>query len=191
MNGECGCEVVFDGEVREKKVRARGGKGNGKGKARVLENEHSSQAAVEGDEKQKPAQSGIEEPAQMAITEDTASTRGTLQNQTEEYLGYYYSSQDQMFTTSSGTSNGYSGQLMINSPGAGMRFYPAETLHFQSTTLSVPRALKVQYTASEADKESLSLEPGEAEHDRDVEVQGNDLLQPLVVSSDMARPELT
>lgn len=168
LRGECGCETVFNGEDREKKVRPRPGKGKGKGKGKVSRGGSTSESY--GTRHDSEEATGLE--VILAGETGSAVTREEWEPEAQlaayDYTGYYY---DQNHTY---VADAYDagGEVM----GAGMKWYPGEMLAYQTNAFAYyPRA------ASEPNPKTTD----DAENNNNLEAQ-----QPTVVSSEMAEPNL-
>jgi hypothetical protein len=140
IRGECGCEVIFDGEDREKIVTPRLGRGKGKGKA--LEGGTFEQRG----ERHASEESGGMEIV-LAAEAGTAVTREEWEPEAQmaayNYTGYYLEhSHPQLANTAPAivaASDGYtaSGEVM----GAGIKWYPDDVLAYEASEFSYyPRA---------------------------------------------------
>lgn len=194
MRGGCSCEVVFPGEEREKK-RSRGGKGKAKA---IIDGRNYMWPDIE-------EFSGIEI---STVAPNQTLTRQDMDIRTKlvEYVGYCIRP-DQIqlrhpSQTLAATTDGYDlkEQLVMGQMGAGMKWYPYSS---SPPTLRMPRhkAPRAPKAMSEpaagchdpGPSESGSSDPGlSPSGQKSVEEftgnQEEQQQQPLVVSSDMARP---
>jgi hypothetical protein len=201
MRGECLCEVVFDREERERRLRPRAGKGKG----RAVKSERLGEGV--GDSGGRSAgwrdieeQTGMD--ANVAAEAGSSYPRHGWESQAQfaayEYVGYYVgqgqvqlASPEHTYAELQPQHTIWEGQLSARQHGAGMRWYPQEhlpllpplPLPLGERFVTTPRYIR-KARSEPADKHS---HPGPAEQSRSPNVP----LQPMIVSSDMARPEST
>ena len=158
LRGECGCEIIFDGEDREKQCRTRGDKGKGKVRNKgngigeqygstngVVDHGKFGQGTAEGEPggdlwggRDNEETWGLEDNMQMVKVED-ASARGSwdpaAQMAAYEYVGYYVENgqgqgtdPEQSYAVALG--GGGQGQLPMGEIGGGMRWCPNQQQQF-------------------------------------------------------------
>jgi hypothetical protein len=215
LRGECLCEVIFEGEDREKKLRTRSGKGKFKGNGKeIIRGENGGNgtfghgAIDQGIAKGEPGGCGggrrdigenksTEHNGVIRMEENCArqSWEEEFLMEAYEYVGYYINNDESQ--SSQGTDPGQSyamacggydqqGQLPMGQIGAGMKWYPQDQQYPQPPQL--PSAIVVDVPRG---PRAISEPIGKCNHPGPVtQVQVPAVrTQPMVVSSDMMRTE--
>lgn len=138
LQGDCGCEVVFEGEDKEKRARTRPSKGKEKQKAIADGFAYEGEYSLGGGGGVASGASWHflnEESGQDAVRAEATSARQDWDPQAQmaayDYVGYDIGSQsdfpladpEQSFATPVGGYHAGTGQLMGGQFGAGMRWY--------------------------------------------------------------------
>ena len=196
LRGECLCEVVFDGEERERRMRPRGGKGKGK----AVKTEHVGEGG--GDYLGQNAgpqdiEARTRTEANGAVEAGPSCPQQGWESEAQvaayAYVGYYVGQgQVQLNTPERAHANVqpqhtvWEGQLSAGREGAGMKWYPQESLpllpplplplgeRFTLTPRYFPKA------RSEPTEKYSQLGPVEQLETPETPPQ------PMIVSSDMA-----
>ena len=197
LRGVCFCEVVFDGEEREKRQRSRVEKGKAKA---VKTGDVGQGGGSSGDHTVDEEQTVINVygSAEAGPSYPQQGWESELQAAAYEYVRYPIGRGQVQVTASEQASahvqpqyTAWGGKLSAGQDGAGMKWYPQEhlpllpplPLHLRDNPVRtppryVPKA-RSEPTEKGSDETLVELEISEASR------------QPMVISSDMARPEST
>jgi hypothetical protein len=184
LRGECFCEVRFEGEDREERLRERSANVSGEGT-------RDGQDSVPQDaEVNAVAQIDRADNSDLAFVQQQWLPHGRAQE--NDYLGYYNQQQglhmadsNQSYTIAVGAHNNLHGQLMMGEVGSGMRWYPHPPLlpHLNRPRHKTPRGQKP------AVGKSRNSHPGLPDPERVPGGQGAELSEPSPAGGDSEPPQ--